>query len=260
MEPKKQVLIYSMGSLDEDHGPVMSRQTDDIVAIKSSIIISARTGYSYRGHLPFSSDSMGEIARDWCPAWMDQDEVLAKLPEFIKQDLKSFPLIPSHIIILSGHGGNNFLKDQEARLTESLGIPVLYVPFYEEAFLDHPVHGRIEVEHATSGDHCISAYLGLVDLNKIKEVNSALETNPEKALEKWKVLGSLGWYVLYGGPRYEPLRNPDFGLVQQAKKFLEEKRIIADPEIGRILFNKNLDQVLRQVHEFTQSTPSREVE
>ena len=58
------ILIYSMGSLDEGHGPALSRQNDDLVVIRIATQVSERTGFPYRGHLPYSSDRAGEIARD----------------------------------------------------------------------------------------------------------------------------------------------------------------------------------------------------
>ena len=82
-------------------------------------------------------------------------------------------------------------------------------------------------------------------------INELAARDPRKALENWKPLCRLGWYVLFGGPRYEPLRNRAYGLEEEAKRFLKEKRIIADSKVGRELFNQNLEKTIKQIQDFT---------
>jgi creatinine amidohydrolase/Fe(II)-dependent formamide hydrolase-like protein len=247
----KGVLVYSMGSLDEDHGPALPRQIDDITAIKTVALVCERTGFSYRGHLPFSSDRVGEIARDWCPAFTEPEKAVEGIIEYIRHDLSTWPARASHIVIISGHGGNNFLKGQEKQLSDSIGVPVLYVIPFEGVKAFHKEYGEIEVEHANTGDHSVAAYMGLLDEKGLRMINELAARDSRKALENWKPLCRLGWYVLFGGPRYEPLRNPAYGLEEEAKRFLNERRIIADPELGRELFNQNLEKTLKQVQDFT---------
>ena len=80
------VLIYSLGSLYEGHGPALSPQNDDHVAIRTATQVSEQTGFPYRGHLPFSSDRSGEIAKDWHPAWQELEEVTQGIIDYIKND------------------------------------------------------------------------------------------------------------------------------------------------------------------------------
>jgi hypothetical protein len=45
-------------------------------------------------------------------------------------------------------------------------------------------------------------------------------------------------------------RTKDWGLEYHGRKFLEEKRIIGDYEIGKALFNQNLDNTMKDIKEF----------
>lgn len=245
------VLIYSLGSLDEGHGPALSRQNDDLAAIRTASQASERTGLPYRGHLPFSSDRVGEIARDWCPAWQEPEEATQGIIDYIRRDISGWRRKASHAVIISGHGGNNFLKEQEERLSESIGFPTLYIIPFDDVKATLKGYGEIEVGHADHGEHSVAAYMNLINRKGLETINELAMEDPGRALENWKPLSGLGWYVLFGGSRYEPLRDPEYGLVQQAERFMKEGRIIADPGVGRELFNRNLDSTLKQILEFT---------
>jgi creatinine amidohydrolase/Fe(II)-dependent formamide hydrolase-like protein len=245
------ILIYSLGSLDEGHGYALSRQNDDFVAIRTATRVSERTGFTYRGHLPFSSDRVGEIAKDWCPAWMEPEKVTQGIINYLKKDISDWHKDISNAVIISGHGGNNFLKDEEKRLLDSIGVPTLYIIVYDEVKVTHKDYGEIEVGHANHGEHSVAAYMDLLNKKNLNTINEVAKKDPKKALENWKPLSGLGWYVLFGGPRYEPLRKPEYGLVEQAEKFMKEKRIIADVDLGRELFNKNLENTVKQITDFT---------
>ncbi len=194
---------------------------------------------------------MGEIARDWCPAWQEPEEATQGITDYIKRDISRWPGKASHAVIISGHGGNNFLKDQEGRLSDSIGVPTLYIIPFDGVTATLKGYGEIDVGHADHGEHSVAAYMNLLNRESLDMINGVAAENPKGALENWKPLSGLGWYILFGGPRYEPLRNPDYGLVQQAERFMKEKRIIADPEVGRELYEKNLDKALKQILDFT---------
>ena len=246
------VLVYSMGSIDEGHGAALQRDNDDIVAKRTAVLACERLGIQYRGHLPFGSDRVGEIARDWCPAWTEPEEALSGIVDYIKNDIGKWPKKVSHVAIISGHGGNNFLKDEEERISQETGVPAYYVCPFEECKTTHEVYGEIEVEHANSGEHSVAAYMGVLDNEALGEINRVAKEDPKKALELWKPLCGLGWYVLFGGPRYEPLRNPDWGLADHANRFMKEKHILGDYAVGKALFEQNLDNTIRQIRDFTE--------
>ena len=245
------ILVYSLGSLNEGHGPALSPQNDDYVAIRTATQVSEQTGFPYMGHLPFSSDRSGEIAKDWHPAWQELEEVTQSIIDYIKKDISRWRKEVSHTIIISGHGGNNFLKDQEKRLSDSIGAPTLYIIPFDNIIANLEGYGDVEVGHAGHGEHSVAAYMNLLDKNNLDMINEVAAKDPKKALENWKPLCGLGWYVLFGGEKYKALRNPEYGLVEQAERFMREKKIIADADLGRELYNKNLEKTLNQIMDFT---------
>ena len=214
------------------------------------MLVCERLGLQYSGHLPFVSDRVGEIAKDWCPAWMPVDIVTRGIIDYIKRDIEGWPKKVSHAVVISGHGGNNFLKDEEDNLSQEIGIPFHYTLPFAECSAEHTKYGKIEVEHANPGEHSVAAYMGVLDKEALDEINMTAAQNPEEALRKWPPLCGLGGYILLGGPRYEALRNPDWGLERHGRKFLEEKYILGDYEVGKALFNQNLDNTIKDIREF----------
>jgi hypothetical protein len=130
-------------------------------------------------------------------------------------------------------------------------VPLLYVEPFEGVSAYLKGYGKISMSHAYHGEHSVAAYMGLLNKKAFDEINRVTGMDPERALENWKPLVRLGWYVLYGGPRYEALRNPDHGRIQAVKRFLKERLIIADPGVGRELFEKNLASTVKLIMEFT---------
>jgi len=252
------VLLYGMGSIDEDHGPAIPRDIDDLTADMTATRAIQRIGpekFDYKGVLPFGSDRVGEIAKRWCPAWIPPEEATQKVINLISDYIESNDKA-THAAIISGHGGNNFLKDQESMISKKVGIPFMYTCPFAGVEYNHPKYGHIEVEHATSGDHSTVLYMSKINdrvkfnPKGVKQINELAAKNPEEALKKWPPLCGLGGYILYGGPDFEGLRNPDYELEVHSKRFFKDKRIIADRDLGKILFNKNLDNTIKQIQEF----------
>jgi creatinine amidohydrolase/Fe(II)-dependent formamide hydrolase-like protein len=126
-EKKPDVLLYSLGSIDEEHGPALPGMIDDVIAVRSAFDIFVQTGFRYRKHLPYVSDRVGEIARDWCSHWMSQEKLVGRVISDIRTDAAQWPRPVSHVVLINGHGGNNFLKDREQNISERIGIPFLFV-------------------------------------------------------------------------------------------------------------------------------------
>lgn len=245
------VLVYSMGSIDEAHGPALQRDNDDVVAKRTAVLAAETLGAQYKGHLPFGSDRVGEMARDWCPAWIPPEEAVKGIIEYVKRDIGSWPNEVSHVAIISGHGGNNFLGDEQEVLSEGIVVPTLYVHPFVDCKTTHPELGEIEVEHANHGEHSVAEYMGVLFREGLEEINEQAGKDPEEALRKWPVLSGLGGYFLYGGPKYEALRNPDWGMADHAKRFLRERKIIADYRVGKALFEQNLSNAIEKIRDFT---------
>jgi creatinine amidohydrolase/Fe(II)-dependent formamide hydrolase-like protein len=251
----KKVLLYSIGASDESHGPALPRDIDDHMAHRMVTIIAERTGHYYKGHLPYCGDQVGEIARDWCASYMDSKKVITNLVDDLQHDItkqqKCLESNVSHIVIISAHGGNNFLKSQESRLSNSIMVPVLYLLPFDGIRQFHESYGELTMTHADIAEHSIAAYMNLVNESKLAMLNELAATDPEKVLRKWPALAGLGGYRLYGGPRYDLLRGSRQNSLDAAKRFLELRKMIADKDIGRKFLNASINSAIEQISLFT---------
>ncbi len=248
------VLLYSLGSIDEAHGPALPRWIDDHLAARTALDVSVRTGFPYRKHLPYVSDRVGKIARDWCPLWVPPNVMARRVAADIRGDIALWARPVSRVALINGHGGNNFLKEREQALSMAVGVPVFFAVPLEGDGVVVPRFGRIRCSHADSGEHSLAAFLGVLDENRLRSVNAAASRDPRKALTRWKALAGLGWYVLYGGPRFEALRKPEYGLLRTAEDFLANPVILGNADIGRKLYTDHLERTVRSLRRFITRT------
>jgi hypothetical protein len=92
-------------------------------------------------------------------------------------------------------------------------------------------------------------YLGLLDKRKLRKINEVARRDPEKALRRDPALMGLGYYVLpeLSGDRYEDLRARHKELLRMARKFLRDRRVVADYDVGKRLMDKNIAGTLSRV-------------
>jgi creatinine amidohydrolase/Fe(II)-dependent formamide hydrolase-like protein len=250
----RRVLVFSIGAGNESHGAALSSNIDDYAAIEIATDASLRLGLTYVGHLPYSSDRAGRIAKDWNPGYMPRKALL----RMMTADLKRAILVqsrlgnePSHVVVISGHGGNNFLKEEEASLGRELGTPFHYVPPFQGSLrMKSKKGGRIQITHADDGEHSVGLYLGLLDKRKLRTINELAKKDPEQALRQNPAIMGLGYYVLphLGGARYEDLRSRHKELVRAALKFVNsDRRIVADYDVGERIMEENVRNAVRQI-------------
>ncbi len=251
----RRVLVFSIGAGNESHGAALPSNIDDYAAIMTGATAALRLGATYVGHLPYSSDRAGEVARDWNPGYVPKEELMERMVEDIKRAIRSQARFLSNkaslVVVVSGHGGNNFLKEEEARISRDLAVPFHYIPpFPAGSSVRTRRHGRMEITHADDGEHSVGLYLGLLDEEKLREINEVAEKDPLEALKQNPAIMGLGYYVLpeLGGDRYEDLRLRHDELLKRAAKFVtSDRRVIADVEAGRALMRKNLNDTVRRI-------------
>jgi creatinine amidohydrolase/Fe(II)-dependent formamide hydrolase-like protein len=249
----RRVLVFSMGAGNESHGAALASNIDDYAAIVTATTVSMRLGLTYVGHLPYSGDRTGELARDWNPGCLARDELVARVVQEVRRavDLQEeLGNKASLVVVVSGHGGNNLLEEEEAAISEASGIPFRYVrPFPRGSSVRSKLHGRVEIAHADDGEHSVGLYLGVLDKKKLRKINTAARKDPKKTLRKDPALMGLGYYVLpeLSGDRYEDLRARHGELLRTARKFLKERRVVADYDVGKKLMDKNVADTLSQV-------------
>jgi creatinine amidohydrolase/Fe(II)-dependent formamide hydrolase-like protein len=250
----RRVLVFSIGAGNESHGSALPSNIDDYAAIITATTVSIRMGLTYVGHLPYSSDRAGELARDWNPGYIPRDELRTRVLEDVGRAIdlqKEFQgNVASLVVLVSGHGGNNFLEEEETALSDGLGVPFRYLrPFPKGSLIRSRKHGRLEVTHADDGEHSVGLYLGLLDEKKLRRINETARRDPKEALRNDPAIMGLGYYVLsdVSGDKYADLRARHKELLRTARKFLRERRIIADYDSGRELMRKNIADTLSQV-------------
>jgi creatinine amidohydrolase/Fe(II)-dependent formamide hydrolase-like protein len=249
----RRVLVFSIGASNEGHGAALASNIDDYAAILTATAVSMRLGLTYVGHLPYSGDRAGELARDWNPGYLARGVLRAKLVQDVRRavDLQEeLGNKASLVVVISGHGGNNLLEEEEAALSEASGVPFRYVrPFPRGSSVRSKKHGRVEITHADDGEHSVGLYLGLLDNKKLRKINETARRDPEKALKQDPTLMGLGYYVLpeLSGDRYQDLRARHAELLRTARKFLRDRRVVADYDVGKKLMDKNVADTLLRV-------------
>lgn len=250
------IKIYSIGASNELHGPALPTNIDDFFAKRVAVIVSEKIGADYVGHLPYSSDRIGSIAKDWNKSYIGIKELINNVITDISKDIsrqrKSKLEVFSHVIIISGHGGNNLVKDSEEFISKKINVPTLYIPPLSGVYALHSKYGRIIPSHADDAEHSIGLYMGLLDKEEFNKINKSAKTNPMEVLKKWPQLMGLGGYVLpeLGGKRYKKLRSMGSKNEKKARKFLQTRSIIADKGIGRQLVEGNIEMALNLIKNF----------
>jgi len=252
---RSRVLVFSQGNDFEWHGPALPADIDSRFARTMALRFSERTGATFAAHIPFTSDRVGEIARDWSPAYLPFEEFKEKLISFVGKIVHAWPVKPFRVFILMGHGGViPFLKDvsdvqEETGIeTQAFFLPALGV---KEVKLPKDFEGTTTLreildgqgEHAYIMEHSIAAYLGFLDRKKFDDLNRAAKENPEEVLKKWPALAGLGGYVKFGGERYDILYQ-EIGTFC-VEDFIKRRKIPISNEAGKALVEAELSELER---------------
>jgi creatinine amidohydrolase/Fe(II)-dependent formamide hydrolase-like protein len=249
------VLVFSIGAANESHGAALASNIDDYASILTATTVATRLGLSYVGHLPYSSDRAGELARDWNPGFIPRGELVTGVVEDIRRAIRLRGAEASLVVAISGHGGNNFLEEDEATISEAVGIPFRYVrPFPKGSSVRSKKLGHVEITHADDGEHSVGLFLGVLDKGKLQKINDLARKDPLEALRQNPALMGLAFYVLpqLSGDKYEDLRARHKELLRTARRFLKERRVVADYDVGKKLMDKNVADTLSQVKEIIQ--------
>ncbi len=255
MENRK-VKIYSIGAYNEEHGPALPTNIDDYFAKHTAVRAAEQIGADYLGHLPYTSDRVGEIALDWNHTYIPMDEMKANICYEIEHDRKEHKHQKmgdfSHIVIISGHGGNNFLADDNNinYVVNGTGLPFLYIPPLDDVSVNDKRYGNIIASHADDAEHSIARYLGVLKLEQFDKLNKMSADDPEDVLRRFPAIMGLAGYVLpqFGSSRYDSLREycgPEGG-----ELFLKRKFVIGDYEIGRKFTEGNIEMAVNRINKF----------
>ena len=259
-----QIKIFSLGAHFENHGKALPLNIDDYIGRHLAISISKELKGDYIGHLPYCGDREGKKAKDWNQGVMEKKIVIGGIISDIKREIQKrkkleFPS-PMCFVLVSGHGGNNYLKEEEENISKKTKVPILYLPPFHNIYIEHKKLGKLGVTHADHAEHSIADYLGLIDKKNLFKINNLAKTNPIKALKKDPAIMGLGGYVLpeIAGDKYKSLRDRHPELVKTARKFiLEDKKIIIDKQLGKMFIEKAVNNGKKTIELFLKSNSLR---
>jgi creatinine amidohydrolase/Fe(II)-dependent formamide hydrolase-like protein len=238
----RKIAMFSVANDFEAHGLPMPPHTDSLLASSWCNLIARRIGASYIAHIPYATDTAGDIALNWSPIYIPFEEFCAKVEEFVKWHVGRLSFKPEKIVIIIGHGGNRDLPERDDDLTKAVGVPVtclnpgvsgpLVYPGFEplDAVLEIVAKGG---EHAYILEYSLIAHLGHLDYANLDVLNEVAAKDPLEALRRWPAIAGLGGYVEFGGPEFNWLKQNE-GFRVAVEDFKKRREIIVDPELGRL--------------------------
>ena len=228
-------------------------------------------------HIPWSTDNVGPIAKDWSPKTIPVNEMVEKLKNFIKYHIeiyKDMGLLALNVFIYSGHGGNNPLTKYSQKLKSELKLENLIISSTEgiadqiaEKVLRELHKLSVDlaqedqtpkdlrrkfvkivtsIDHAGHFEHSLAAALGVLDRKKLEVMNKELEKDFDAAIKKWPPLGGLGGFLIHGGKYLKPLGTKEddkyghWNCLKTLRK-LDNGRVVAVKEIGDLIINQLVD-------------------
>ncbi|MFX0175560.1 MAG: hypothetical protein ACFE85_04935 [Candidatus Hodarchaeota archaeon] len=266
-------LIFSIGNPEEGHGYALPRNIDDIHAQHVALLVSRKTGGRYVAHIPWSTDNVGRIAKDWSPKTIPVDEIVEKIIDFLRFHIKNYQemeIPASKVFIYSGHGGNNPITNYTKELQSKLNLEQLIISS-TEGFADQIADRALReienlslklatngedskkirrkmikivtsIDHAGHFEHSLGAALGVLDEEKLEIMNKELEKDFYTAVKKWPPLGGLGGYLIYGG-KYEKFlgtKENDIGghwKCLNTLRRLNGGKVLVIKELGELIVN-----------------------
>jgi len=256
-ENEDKTIIFSIGNSNEAHGYALPRDVDARQAIYVAVNASNKAGARYIAHIPYSTDRVGDIAKFWSPNYLPFEKWLEKITEFMKMHitlLENYHLEFDKIVIVNFHGGNIFPRKAIKKVQETIkGYKIkAFGPFdFDFNLVDQDkvnywlIEQGVKPGHADTTEHSIAAVIGLVDYQKLKVMNDLISKDLNTALKRWPAIGGLGGFLEFGGPEFDPLREPKIGLVDCFKKFKEDKKILIFKELGQLILNGIIDSVAK---------------
>ena len=246
---RRKRFIFSVGNDFEAHGPALPPEIDSIMARSLAYHLALNTGAYYAGHIPFTSDRVGGIARAWSPTHIDFEVFVEKTVEFIKDAMGKFPWKAERVIIFVGHGGLIPLLMMGDELSQKFGVKtrVGFVAGVGQVELPKNLEARDTVEKILAGagehayilEHSVAAALGVLDWAKLEQLNRDAEKDPREVLRKHPALAGLGGYQLFGdAKKYGCLK--EVGLEFVLNDFLERRKIVVSKELGEVLIQSAL--------------------
>ncbi|HME55950.1 MAG TPA: hypothetical protein VKM55_27350 [Candidatus Lokiarchaeia archaeon] len=259
------VLVFTIGNPNEGHGPALPRDNDSRCANFVANKVCELTGARFIAAIPYATDRVGDIARDWSPAYMQMDECVEKSATFVKihcEALQAEGIPFTRVLIINGHGGNIGIEHYERwnEISSELGMESILFSFainYEPKVLVNSIprisdetrdaYLGIKEGHADTLEHSIATVYNALDYGKLAFINATIKSHGiEEALKKWPVLGGLGGYLKFGDHRYDPLREIA-GLNECLEKFEQDGQIYIFSDFARLVMDASVENTAKLI-------------
>ena len=158
--------IIALGSYLENHGAALPIDTDSKIAANVALNVATKTGAVYLGI--FYGATEYDYVKHGIHLSCDDlinNEIIPQL-KHIKNSLNL-----EYVIIVNGHGGNNLIMDSIDRISENIGMNVIF----NNSIIEN------EGPHATTGELSMGAALGIIDIERLKE-HENYTLHPEVAM------------------------------------------------------------------------------
>ena len=237
----RRIAMFSVANDFEAHGYPMPPHTDSLLAQNWCNMIARKIGASYIAHIPYTTDTAGEIARNWSPNYLPFEEFYQKLKDFVKYHVERLSFTPTKVVVIIGHGGNRDLPERNDDLSAFLGYPANCMSADISEALIYPEFEALDViydifalggEHAYILEYSLIADLGHLDYGKLDVLNEVASKDPLEALRRWPAIAGLGGFIEFGGSEFDYLKKNE-GFHVALEDFKKRRKIIVDPELGR---------------------------
>lgn len=264
-------VVLTMGNPNERHGPALPRNLDDLHAIQAAKNLCFTSGARYGGHFPFTTDRVGEIAKEWSPRWIRRDtfywEFRRWLPNILGAIETSLGRKTENILILDGHGGNQsthgtlkgivettqsarcevmsslMMNPQDIEINLKLFAQTIIssyggeMGFTDEESLTNAYRDIISTGgHAGHLEHTLGAAMGVMDWIKLNNLNGRLkDENDITVLDDYPALFGLAGYHSKYPSELGLNENDRYGLVECHMGVAKYGRVLVSPNLGNLL-------------------------
>ena len=158
--------IIALGSHRENHGSALPIDTDSKIAANVALNIATKTGATFLGI--FYAATEFEYIRHGIHLKKDKLVFEQIIPQLV--NAKNMLNIKK-VIIVNGHGGNNIIIDDMAKIECETGLKIVF----NNSIIEN------EGPHACTGELSMGKVLGIIDESRIEE-HSNFDLNPEVAM------------------------------------------------------------------------------
>ena len=251
---RRKVAVLSLGNPLEGHGPALAADIDDRTAAVVAVRVCSRTGARYVGHAPYATDTVGDVAGAWSPAYRSPGEFREALVRFIGVLFEQFYDAlglgrPELLVLVSGHGGNGGLAGELEELAAAIGVR--QCRYHLSMQLPPGDDSGWRVQHAGAVEHSVAGALGpgCVDPSRLEQCVATMQDDAGlvRALVDHPALGGMAGYYVFGDERFDVVRARYEGVKASVRSWVEQRQIACDAERGRTILDHTVEAIAAEV-------------